>query len=106
MGDDVAHLLRQQTSIFERQTNRPGCPFTARWLPRNVVGIAGEAIAYQFGINMRPPCQGMFQFFEQKHPAAFTHDKAIAIAIKGAAGMKRIVVARGEGPHRGKARNG
>jgi len=70
---------------------------------RHVVGVAGHAIASDFGENGCAAVLRVFEFFEHENPGAFAHDESIAILIPGTAGFFRIVIARGKRAHGGES---
>ena len=47
----------------------------------NVVGIAGQAIACDFSVNLSAARFRVLIFFEDEHSSTFAHDKAIAAFI-------------------------
>ena len=68
-----------------------------------MAGVGAGAVAEHFGIDRRAACLGVFQFFEDEHAGPFAEHEAVAVAVERPAGLLRIVVALGEGPHAGKA---
>ena len=69
----------------------------------HVVGVAGHAIAGNFGEDGRAAPFGVLEFFEHQDARAFAHDEAVAIFIPGTAGFFGIVIARGKGAHGGES---
>jgi hypothetical protein len=49
-----------------------------------MVGVGGRAVAEDLGIDMRAALAGVFQFFEDHDPCAFTDHKPVAVAVEGA----------------------
>src|SRR2546426_1698635 len=67
--------------------------------------ICRHAIASYFRVNARATSFGKFKFFEYQNSGALTNNKPIAVALKGARCMLRIVIARRKRPHRREARH-
>src|SRR5438132_1818162 len=84
MRVDVADLLRTDARIL----NCP--PHRAAYAALRVVGrghmvsVGGRAVADDLGVDMRAALAGVFQFFEDHDPRAFTDHKPVAVAIEGA----------------------
>ncbi len=72
---------------------------------RHVIGVAGHAIAGDFGKNRSAALSGVFEFFEHQNACAFAHHKAVAIFVPGTAGFFGIVIARGKRAHGGESAN-
>ena len=80
-----------------------------------VIGILKERIAqddckkaraYDFGVDGRAARLSVLKAFQHEQARAFTHDKAVAVLVKGAGSLFGIVVVRrGERLQRGKAGN-
>ena len=58
----------------------------------NVVGVAGQAVANNLGVDLRAAGLGVLVFLKHQHPGAFTHDKAVAGHVVGTGGLLRGVV--------------
>ena len=71
----------------------------------DMVGVAGGAVAGDFGVDSGAPCFGVLQFFQDQDAGAFAHDKAVPFLIKGNGGTVRVGRA-GEGSHVVEARHG
>ena len=69
----------------------------------HVTGIGTAAIAYQFGINARATGLGELVFFKHHHPCAFAQHKTITVAVPGARGALRVVIAGRQRSHGSKA---
>ena len=61
----------------------------------DVVCIAGETIADDFGIDFGATCLFMFQFFENDNAGALAHDETVTVAVIGARCLLRIVIVLG-----------
>src|SRR5208283_1842071 len=70
---------------------------------RHVVGIAGHAIAGNFGEDGSAAPAGVFEFFENQDARALAHDKTVTIFVPGTAGFFRFVIAGGKRAHGGEA---
>ena len=69
-------------------------------------GVVGRARAYDFGVDGRAARLSVLEAFQHEQARAFTHDKAVAVLVKGAGSLFGIVVVRrGERLQRGKAGN-
>lgn len=68
------------------------------------VGIA--AITADFTVNVSAAFLSVFQFFQEDDAGAFAHDETIAVFIEGARCMSRVIVARAQSFHSGKASYG
>ena len=68
-----------------------------------MVGVAGHAIADDFGDDIRAAALGEFERFENQHAGAFADDEAVALGVEGAAGALGFVIARGERAHGGES---
>jgi hypothetical protein len=55
----------------------------------DVIGIARQAIADHFGIDLRAARLGMLVFFQHDDARALAHDEAVAVLVIGAAGLFR-----------------
>ena len=65
----------------------------------DVAAVGAGAVAEHFAVDVRAAGLGMFEFFEHQHAGAFAEHEAVAVAIERAAGLGRLVVPLGEGPH-------
>ena len=61
----------------------------------DVVGVAGQAVADDLGIDLGAARLGMFQLFEDDDAGALAHDEAVAVAVIGTRGLFGRVVAIG-----------
>ena len=55
----------------------------------HMIGVARQAIADHFGIDLRAARLGVLIFLEHDHAGAFAHDEAVAVLVIGAAGAVR-----------------
>ena len=69
----------------------------------DVAAVGAHAVAEHFGVDVGAAGLGVLQFLEHEHAGPFAQDEAVAVAVEGAAGARRVVVALREGPHGGKA---
>ena len=60
-----------------------------------MVGVAGRAVAGDFGQDRRAARGGVLAIFEHEHPCAFAEDEAVAVGGEGAGGLGGIVPAAG-----------
>src|SRR5712664_3669245 len=61
---------------------------------RDVVGVAGHAVADDFSEDRRVALLRVFQRFQSQNPRTLAYDKSIASRVPRAAGASWIVVAR------------
>ena len=92
VGVNVTYLLGCQASILKGQANAAGRPLATGHWGRHMVSIAGHAIADHLGINGSPPTEGMLQLLQDEDATPFTDHKAIPTAVKGTAGLGRLMV--------------
>ena len=55
----------------------------------DVVGVAGQAVADDLGIDLGAARLGVLQLFENDDAGALAHDEAVAVAVIGARGLFR-----------------
>src|SRR5438132_131773 len=67
----------------------------------DVPGVAGDAAAHHLGEDAGAPSPGVFLRLHHDSAGALAEDEAVAVAIEGARGPRRLVVARGECAHVG-----
>ena len=67
---------------------------------RDVVGVARQAVAHDFGVNLRTAVKRVFELFEHEHARTFAHHEAVAILVEGTRRGLRIVVAARKRVHR------
>ena len=64
-----------------------------------MIGVSGQAIPDNFGVNLGSPVQGVGQLLQDHDAGPFSHDKTIPVLVEGTGGLFRFLVARGEGFH-------
>jgi hypothetical protein len=87
MGIDVVHPISGYASIPQSIGHAACCPSTVRAWRGKMVRIASAPIADNFAIDARPTTTGMVQFFQDERTSPLSHDKTVAFAVKGAAGL-------------------
>src|SRR5215813_8691376 len=70
-----------------------------------MIRIAGHSIAYYLGINLGAAAACSLELFKDKYSGPLADNKTIALGVKGTAGMIRIIISSGKGPHCGKTTN-
>ena len=65
----------------------------------DVVGVRAGAVAGELGEDAGAAALGVLQRFEDEDAGALGADEAVAVAVEGAAGLRRVVVAGREGAH-------
>jgi len=68
-----------------------------------VVSVGIAAITADFTVDVSAAFLSVFQFFEEDDASTFAHDETVAVFIEGARCMSRVIVARAQGFHSGKA---
>ena len=58
----------------------------------DVIGIAGHAIADQFGVDLGAARLGVLELFEHQRAGALSHHEAVAVLVIRTRGARRIVV--------------
>ena len=55
----------------------------------DVVGVAGQAVADDLGVDLGAAGFGVLQLFQHHDASAFAHDEAVALAVPWAGGGGR-----------------
>ena len=95
MGVVVVYFLRLDSCIFQSQLNSLCSTCSVQAGAGNVVGIAGSTKASKFGVNLCTTLLCMLQFLQNQDTSTFSHGKAFALCVKGAACCLGIVVKGG-----------
>ena len=106
VGVDVAHFFRLNAGVFQRG---PHAALRACAVGRDaghVIGVGAHAVADHLGQNLCAARFGKLQLFENQNARALADDKAVAILVEWAAGVGRLVVARGKRAHGGESAHG
>ena len=101
MRVNVAQLLRRQVGILQRRLHHPVGAFASFGGLGDVEGVAAHTVADQLRQDGRAPPLRKLQRFQNQYAGAFTHHKAVAVGVEGAAGALGLVVAGGERAHGG-----
>ncbi len=95
MRIDIVDVSRRKPCLAQCHPHRQ-LRALALWMRRgDVIGIARQAIAYDFGIDFRAARLGMLIFLKHHHACTFAHHKAIAILVIRAAGRFGAVIEAG-----------
>ena len=63
----------------------------------DVIGVARQAVADHFGVDLRAARLGVLVFLEHDDAGALAHDEAVAVLVIGARGLLgRVVEAGGQ----------
>jgi len=90
----VADVRRLESGVFQRQFHGPAHGDLLRTSGVLAVGVAAETD--DLGMDVRATGQGVLQFFQHQHAAAFTDHQAIAALVVGAwAGLRGVVFQAG-----------
>ena len=100
---DVADLLGRDAGVAQRRAHDAVGAIAVLGGLRDVVGVAGHAVADDLGEDARAAALGVLERFHDQDAGAFADDEAVALGVKRAAGALRLVVARGERLHGGKS---
>ncbi len=73
-----------------RPAGSPVSSGSVRW-----EGVSGHAVADDLGVDVGSALESVLQLLQHQHPAALSHDEAVAPGIERTAGSLRLVVARG-----------
>ena len=100
MGVDVIHVGGLQAGLFKGQTHRHHSACATGIGTCQVVGVAGEAAASHFCINLCSACHGVLVILKNQHTGSFCHHEAVAALVKRTGGSGRVIVAGRKGAHR------
>ena len=95
MGVDIVDIRRLQPCILQRRAHGAFATLAVLGRRGDVVGVAGQAVAFHLGINLRAARLGMFVILKHDNTRALAHDKPVAVGVIGAAGRLGIVRAFG-----------
>ncbi len=98
MGINVVNIGGLETGVFEGVLHGASGAVAFGVGLGDMVGVGGHAVAQQFGVDSGAARFGMLQRFQNQHAASFAHHKAVALGVKRAAGVFRVVVAGGHRP--------
>src|SRR6476660_10601644 len=79
---NVINLVRRYAGVLERELHGTGGALTVRRRRRHVVSVRGDAVSYEFAVNIRAARLGMLQFLHHHNSCAFAHHKTVAITIE------------------------
>src|SRR5690606_31696915 len=97
----VVDVLWRHTRILKRVHH--AAPRTVAVRRGDVIGVGAHAVAREFTVNASATLACVFVLFQHQHTGTFAEHETIAIDVPGARGSRGIVVAGGQGTHRGKA---
>ena len=99
---DVADLLRRDVGLPEGHVHDAHRPAAVLGRRRNVIRVAGHAVADDLGVDSRAARDGRFALFENDHAGPLADDEPIALLVERAARFVGLIVARRHRAHRGK----
>ena len=102
---DVVDVLRLQAGVAQRSPHRPRRALALRVRRGDVKGVCSAPAAEHLGVDPRAPRARLFERFEDADDRALAEDEAVAVAVEGARGARRLVVAPRERLHVGQAGN-
>ena len=94
---EVLDVLGGDAGVAERHAHAAGGTVGRRG--RDVEGVAREAVADDFGVDVGAAGAGVLKLLENEDAGAFAHHEAVAVLVEGTGGGLRIVVATGERMH-------
>ena len=92
VGVDVLHILRLQTGLLQRQRHALGAALSAGTGGGDVEGVVVVSTGQNFSVDLRAASLGVLQCLQHQRAAALAHDEAVAVLVKGLAGVSRVVV--------------
>src|SRR3989440_553917 len=95
---DVADVVRRDVRIGEREPHRPGRLAAVGAGRRHVIGVVGERVARELGVDAGAAGHGPLPLLQHQHRCALPHDEAVAILVEGTGRVRGGVVARAPRP--------
>src|SRR5262245_44056418 len=92
---DVVHVAWPNTGALQRHSHRTVGAVAVLRRRRNVVGVAGQAVADNFRVDARAARLGVLEFFQHDNAGALAHDEAVAVLVVGTRGLLRLIVEGG-----------
>lgn len=99
VGVDVGNVRGIHARRAKGHRHATGRSFAAGRWGSQMMSIGSVSVADDFRVNPRAAGLGVFEFFQDNHPAAFAHDKSVATDIEWPGGMLGIVIAGAQGAH-------
>ena len=81
MRIDVVDIGRRDARPLQRSAHASEGAVAVLGRRSDVIGVAGEAIADDFGIDLRAARFGVLEFFDNHDTCALAHDKTVAILV-------------------------
>ena len=91
MRVDVVQRVRVQPRGLQRRLHRPAGAVAVLGGGGDVVGVAGQAVAHDLGIDLGTPGLGVLVFLENDDAGTLAHDEAVAVGVIGARGLLWLV---------------
>ena len=92
VGVDIIDVARLHPRLPQRHAHRQFGALAFGVRRGDVIGVARQAVADDFGIDFRAARLGVLIFLEHHHARALAHDEAVAVLVVGAAGLLGLVV--------------
>src|SRR5262249_36052521 len=93
MRVNVADIVWRKAGVFEGGADDAKSTGTILDAPRDVVRIAGHAVADNLSNDRRVTFCGVLERFENQDARAFADDETIAVGVERPAGSGRLIVA-------------
>ncbi len=93
MSIDIVNLIDINAGIIQCHLYTTCCTFSTRSWSSKVISIGSETITTDFTINFSTAFYRWFILFQDNNTSTLTHDKTIAIFIKGTTCRGRIIIA-------------
>ena len=94
----VLNVFRLKAGVLQGAGNRQSAARSVGKRSRDVVSVGRSAVTGKLGVNFGAALFGVLQLFQNKNGASLAHYKAVAVFVKGAAGLVGpVVVLAGQG---------
>src|SRR6185369_1065919 len=100
---DIADVAGLNLGVANGIEHHAICAFVFGSRRGDVVSVPAHPVSDDFGEDIRTTRFRMLQLFENQNASAFTHNKAVAIFVPGAAGLFWRIVTGGKRTHGSKA---
>ena len=95
VGVDVVDVVRRDAGALDRRVHAAERAVAVLGRRRDVEGVARQAVADQFGVDLRAARLGVLVLLEHDDAGPLAHHEAVAVLVVGARGLGRRVVEAG-----------